>query len=79
MGKLLSEELSNVRVLDARLRASMLRSRVRHLRRFFSWLELTRGVRFPSELSQLTDNLRVRLGEPCNRVSLKNTNEAFGF
>ena len=79
MGKLLLEEPSNVKVLGAGLRASTLRSRVRHLRRFFSWLELTRGVRFPSELSQLTDYLRVRLSEPCNRGALKNTNEAFGF
>ena len=79
MGKLLREEPNNVKVLGAGLRASTLRSRVRHLRRFFTWLELTRGVLFPSELSQLTDYIRVRLSEPCNRGALKNTNEAFGF
>ena len=79
MGKLWLEEPSNVKVLGAVLKASALRSRVRHLRRFFSWLELTGGVRFPSELSQLTDYLWVRLSEPCNRGALKNTNEAFSF
>ena len=79
MGKLLLEEPSNVEVSDAGLRASTLRSRVRLLRRFFSWLVLTRGVRFPSEVSQLTNYLRVRLNEPYNRGTLKNTNEAFGF
>ena len=79
MGKLLLEEPTNVSVLGAGLRASALRSRVRHFRRFFSWLELTKGVRFPTELSQLTDCLRVRLSEPCNRGALKNVNEAFGF
>ena len=79
MGKLLLEEPTDVSVLGAGLRASTLRSRVRHLRRFFSWLELTKGVRFPTELSQLTDYLRVRLSEPCIRGALKNVNEAFGF
>ena len=79
MGELLLEEPTNVSVLGAGLRASTLRSRVRHLHRFFSWLELTKGVRFPTELSQLTDYLRVRLSEPCNRGALKNVNEAFGF
>ena len=44
MGKLLLEEPTNVSVLGAGLRASILRSIVRHLRRFFSWLELTKGV-----------------------------------
>ena len=51
-------------------RASTLRSRVRGVKRFLSWLALRYELTYPTAL-KLTEYLQVRLQEPCNRGSLK--------
>ena len=60
-------------------RASTLRSRVRGVKRFLSWLALRHELTYPTELSQLTEFLQVRLQEPCNRGSLKGSHHSMVF
>ena len=79
MGQLLSASPSNTKLLGGGRRVSTLRSRVRLLRRFFSWLALNHQQVYPSSWLQLTEYLRVKLEEPCNRGSLKNAHQAYSF
>ena len=79
MGALLVEKPGNVSMLGAGLRASTLRSRVRLLKKFFSWLVLSHRVVYPLEIKHYTDYLKATLSEPCNRGALKSTNSFFVF
>ena len=58
---------------------STLRSRVRGVKRFLSWLALRYELTYPTALSQLTEYLQVRLQEPCNRGSLKGSHHSMVF
>ena len=79
MGTLLLEKATNENLLGGGRRASTLRSRVRSVRKFLSWLAITHECVYPTELTQLTDFLQVRLSEPCNRGALKGTHHALIF
>ena len=67
MGKLLAEKSDAVSLVGAGKRAATLRSRVRMARRFLLWLAVNYKVTFPTSVEQLTDYLKVRVSEPCNR------------
>ena len=64
MGALLAVKPGNVSMLGAGLRASTLRSRVRLLKKFFSWLVLSHRVVYPLEIEHYTDCLKAKLSEP---------------
>ena len=59
--------------------AFRLRARVRVLRRFLAWLAIHHEKVYPTEVTQLTDFLKVRLSEPCTRGALKLAHQALGF
>ena len=48
-------------------------------RKFRTWLALSHGVSFPSEVFHLTEFLQTRHSEPCNRGSLKVAHNSFIF
>ena len=79
MGAVLTQNQSNTQLLGGGRRVSTVRSRVRALKRFFSWLAIHHESLYPTSLTQLTDFLRVRLSEPCNRGALKGSHQAFIF
>ena len=79
MGVLLAQKGQNLKLLGACRRASTLRSRVRSVRKFLSWLAGASGVFFPSETQLLTEFLQVRHSESCNGGSLKGTHQSFVF
>ena len=60
-------------------KAGTLRSRVRGVLRFLSWLALRHDLTNPTALSQLTEYLQVRQQEPCNRGSLKGSRHSIVF
>ena len=76
MGQLLSTKPGNIQLLGGGKRASTLRSRVRGVQKFLSWLAIHQEKVFPDSVSQL---LEFRLSEPCNRGSLKGSHRALVF
>ena len=79
MGKLLQSRQGDISLLGAGRRAGTLRSRVRNIRHFLSWLAINHGITYPTRQTHLTDFMQVRLSEPCNRGSLKLVHESFIF
>ena len=79
MGQLLSTKPGNIQLLGGGKRASTLRSRVRGVQKFLSWLAIHQEKVFPDSVSQLLEFLQVRLSEPCNRGSLKGSHRALVF
>ena len=59
--KLLREEPKNAELIGAGRRASTVRSRVRILQKFWSWLAASYGLNFPSNRKQLTEYMQIRL------------------
>ena len=70
MGKMLTDRPGQQQVGGGR-RASTLRSCVRGVRKFLTWLALNRELSYPTSFDQLSEFLHVRLSEPCNRGALK--------
>ena len=70
-GQLFATQPGSVEVLGGGKRASILRSRVRAIRKFLSWLHVTHGIQSPQLVEHFTEYLRMRLSEPCNRGALK--------
>ena len=64
MGQLLS---TSTKLLGGGRTVSTVRSRVRVLRRFLSWLALNHQQVYPLSWLQLTEYLRVKLEEPCSQ------------
>ena len=79
MGKLLLEKPGTESLVGAGKRAATLRSRVRMARKYLAWLSMTYRVSFPTCVEHLTEYLKVRVSEPCNRGALRNTHRGFGF
>ena len=79
MGRLLRENPANSQLLGGRRRAGTLRSRVRSIEKFITWLAVAHGVTFPVHWSQLIEYAQVRLSEPCVRGSLKLLHNSFLF
>ena len=79
MGKLLVEKPSSESLVGAGKRAATLRSRVRMVRRYLAWLSVNFKVTFPNRVEHLTEFLKVRASEPCNRGALRNAHRGFGF
>ena len=79
MGQILSTKPGNIQLLGGGKRASTLRSRVRGVQKFLSWLAIHQEKVFPDSVSQLLEFLQVRLSEPCNRGSLKGSHRALVF
>ena len=67
MGKLLVDTPSSESLVGAGKRAATLRSRVRMARRCLAWLSVKYKVTFPNRVEHLTEFLKVRVSEPCNR------------
>ena len=67
MGKLLVDKPSSESLVGAGKRAATLRSRVRMARRYLAWLSVNYKVTFPNCVEHLTEFLKVRVSEPCNR------------
>ena len=61
MGRLLRENPANSQLLGGGRRAGTLRSRVRALQKFLSWLALAHNLTFPVKWRQLVDHMQVRL------------------
>ena len=78
MGKMLTH-IPGQQLVGGGRRASTLRSRVRGVRKFLSWLALNRELSYPTSFDQLSEFLQVRLSEPCNRGALKGTHQSFVF
>ena len=78
MGKMLTDRPGQQLVGGGR-RASTLRSRVRGVRKFLTWLAVTRELSYPTSFDQRSEFLHVRLSEPCNRGALKGTYQSFVF
>ena len=78
MGMMLTDKPGQQLVGGGR-RASTLRSRVRGVRKFLTWLALNRELSYPTSFDQLSEFLQVRLSEPCNRGALKGTHQSFVF
>ena len=49
-GRILGERPGSIQLLEARRRASTLRSRVRAVRRYLNWLALNHDLGYPREL-----------------------------
>ena len=79
MGQILSTKPGNIQLLGGGKRASTLRSRVRGVQKFLSWLAIHQEKVFPDSVSQLLEFLQVRLSEPCNRGSPKGSHRALVF
>ena len=79
MGKLLCSQPGNLELLGGGRRASTLRSRVRELKKFFTWFSVTYEEEFTTTEEHFTGFLRVRASEPCNRGALKATHRSFSF
>ena len=79
MGQILSTKPGNTQLHGGGKRASTLRSRVRRVQKFLSWLAIHQEKVFPDSVSQLLEFLQVRLSEPCNRGSLKGSHRALVF
>ena len=78
-GRLLASRESSSQFLRAVLRASMLRGKVRNLRKFMAWLATTHQEVFPTSYLQYIQYLQVRQSEPSNRGALKDCHAAFQF
>ena len=78
MGQFLASQPGN-QLTEGGRRASTLRSRVRGVKRSLSLLALRHELTNPTELSQLTEYLQVRLQEPCNRSSVKGSHHSMVF
>ena len=79
MGKLLRDSPGNIQLLGGGRRAGTLRSRVRSVQKFLSWLIASHGISFPVHWRQLTEYLQVRYSEPCVRGSLKLVHSSYIF
>ena len=79
MGKILGDKPGSLQLLGAGRRASTLRSRVRAVRRYLSWLALDRDVGNPRELEHATGYLQARQSEPCTRKALRKAHTAIAF
>ena len=79
MGKLIGENPSNIQLLGGGRRAGTLRSRVRSVQKFLSWLIASHNISFPVHWRQLTEYLQVRYSEPCVRGSLKLVHSSYIF
>ena len=71
MGRLLRENPANSQLLRGGRRAGTLRSRVRVVLKFLSWLALAHNLAYPAHWRHLIECMQVRLSEPCVRGSLK--------
>ena len=60
-------------------RSGTLRSRLRAVQKFLSWLVLAHNLPFPDHWRQLIEYVQVRLSEPCVRGSLKLAHLSFVF
>ena len=79
MGKILGDEPGSLQLLGAGRRASTLRSRVRAVRRYLTWLALNHDVGYPRELEHVTGNLQARQTEPCTSNALRGAHTATAF
>ena len=79
MGRLISENPSNVQLLGGGRRARTLRSRVRTIQKFIGWLIAAHGISFPNHWRQLTEYLQVRYSELCVRGALKLVHSSYIF
>ena len=79
MGKLIRDSPSSIQLLGGGRRAGTLRSRVRSVQKFLSWLIASHGISFPVHWRQLTEYLQVRYSEPCVRGSLKLVHSSYIF
>ena len=79
IGRMLAEKPDAKSLVGAGKRAATLRSRVRMAGRFLLWLAVNCKVTFATSVEQLSDYLKVRVSEPCNRGALRNTHRAFNF
>ena len=70
--KLLVVKPSSESLVGAGKRAATLRSRVRMARRYLAWLSVNFKETFPARVGHLTEYLRVRVSEPCNRGAPRN-------
>ena len=77
MGRLLRENPANSQLLGGGRRAGTLRSRVRVVQKFLSWLTLAHNLAFPDNWRQLIEFMQGRLSEPCVRGALKLVHSSF--
>ena len=79
VGQMLRSNPSDSQFIGAGRRASTLRALVRYVRNFFKWLSSAHQKTYPTEVSDLTNYLKVRRDEPCNRGALRNVRRCFEF
>ena len=79
MGQVLSTKPGNLQLFGGGMRASTLRSRVRGVQKFLSWLATHQEKVFPDSAIQLLEFLQVRSSEPCNQGSLTGSHRALVF
>ena len=79
MGRLLSADPSCRNVLGGGRRVDTIRSRVRSIKKFLSFVTNSFNVPFPSSVEHYAAYLRMRLSEPCTRGALQQAHFGISF
>ena len=77
--QLISQDPEKLKVLGAGRRVSTLRSQIRTIRKFLSWLTASHGVVFPTLTEHCSGFLEVGASEPCTRTAIKEAHRSMVF